>query len=183
MNERESLFQSRPPITVAYADPPYPGMSHFYKDHPDYGGEVDHGALVARMTDGYDAWALHTASVTLKEVLAICPSTVRIGAWVKTFAAFKPGVNPAYAWEPVIFHGGRNDSSKARATVTDWISHPIALRKGLTGAKPPAVIEWVFRCLGCTAGDSLDDLFPGTGIVQQTWGTFTRQATIHEATA
>ena len=25
---------------IGYADPPYPGMSGFYKDHPDYGGEA-----------------------------------------------------------------------------------------------------------------------------------------------
>jgi hypothetical protein len=99
---------------------------------------------------------------------------VRIGAWVKTFASFKKGVNPAYAWEPVIFRGGRNDSSGNHATVTDWIACPITLRKGLTGAKPPQVVEWVFRMLGLREGDELHDLFPGTGIVGRTWDTFQR---------
>ena len=36
----------------------------------------------------------------------LCPSGVRIGALVKPFAVFKTGVNPAYAWEPVIFRLG-----------------------------------------------------------------------------
>ena len=166
-------------MKVAYADPPYPGMSHYYRDHPDYDGEVDHAQLIDRMMDDYDAWALHTASATLQEVLEACPAGVRIGAWVKTFASFKPGVNPAYAWEPVIFHGGRNDSSKTAATVTDWIAHPITLRKGLTGAKPPAVVEWVFRCLGLTADDAVDDLFPGTGVVSRTWEAFARQPELY----
>ena len=30
-------------LRIGYADPPYPGQAHLYKDHPDYGGEVDHG--------------------------------------------------------------------------------------------------------------------------------------------
>lgn len=170
-------------MRVAYADPPYPGMSHFYRYHPDYGGEVDHGDLVARMCAEFDAFALHTASTTLQQVLAVCPDDVRVGAWVKSFAVFKPGVNPAYAWEPVIFRGWRNDSSKQSVTVTDWISHPITLNKGLVGAKPPAVIEWAFRVLGLSADDELSDLFPGTGIVARTWDAWRSQRTIFEGAA
>jgi len=26
-------------MKVAYADPPYPGCAHLYRDHPDYAGE------------------------------------------------------------------------------------------------------------------------------------------------
>lgn len=36
-------------MRVAYADPPYPGCAHLYRDHPDYAGEVDHEALVASL--------------------------------------------------------------------------------------------------------------------------------------
>jgi hypothetical protein len=36
-------------LKLAYADPPYIGCAHLYKDHADYGGEVDHVALVARL--------------------------------------------------------------------------------------------------------------------------------------
>jgi hypothetical protein len=28
------------PMRIAYADPPYIGCAHLYKDHADYGGEV-----------------------------------------------------------------------------------------------------------------------------------------------
>ena len=159
-------------MRVAYADPPYPGMAHYYRDHPDYAGEVDHADLIARLCGEYEAWVLHTASTTLRDVLTLCPDGHRVGSWVKSFASFKPGVNPAYAWEPVIFYGGRNDSSKSRATLTDYVTCPITLRKGLTGAKPPQVIEWAFRMLGLNADDELHDLFPGTGIVAETWQRF-----------
>ncbi len=164
-------------MRVAYADPPYPGMAHFYRDHPDYGGEIPPEDVCARLAD-YDAWILHTASVTLADVLRHCPAKTRVGAWVKPFAVFKPGVNPAYAWEPVLFFGGRNDSSKQNATLTDWIACPITLRKGLTGAKPAKVVEWAFRMLGLTAEDEMDDLYPGTGIVGETWAAWCRQPSL-----
>jgi len=41
------------PLRLAYADPPYPGKAWLYRDHPDYGGEVDHAALIERLA-GYD---------------------------------------------------------------------------------------------------------------------------------
>jgi hypothetical protein len=34
-------------LRLAYADPPYPGKARLYRDHPDYGGEVDLAALTA----------------------------------------------------------------------------------------------------------------------------------------
>ena len=52
-------------------------------------------------------------------------------------------------------------------------NHPdaesITLKKGLTGAKPIKVCEWAFEMMGADPKDSLDDLYPGTGIVQQSW--------------
>jgi hypothetical protein len=36
-------------LRLAYADPPYPGKVWLYRDHPDYGGEVDHSALIVRL--------------------------------------------------------------------------------------------------------------------------------------
>lgn len=154
-------------MRVAYADPPYPGMSGFYKDHPDFGGEVDHAELVQRLM-AYDGWALHTASTTLKQVLADCPEDARVGAWVKPFAAFKRNVTVAYAWEPVIFWGGRR-RDPTLPTVRDWCSEGITLKRGLTGAKPEAVCRWAFEVLGMTAEDELHDLFPGSGAVQRAW--------------
>jgi hypothetical protein len=88
-------------VRVAYADPPYPGQAaKHYRDHPDYAGEVDHSVLIGRLTTEFDAWVLHTASTTLKQVLALCPDDVRIGAWTKPFASFKPGVNPRTRGSP-----------------------------------------------------------------------------------
>jgi len=112
------------------------------------------------------------SSPTLKYILSLCPADVRVAAWVKPFASFKPGVNPAYAWEPVIFHGERKGRSRDVPTVRDWIAEPITLKKGLAGAKPPDFCYWLFALLGLEAGDTLNDLYPGTGVIGQCWEQF-----------
>jgi hypothetical protein len=165
-----SLF----PMRVAYADPPYPGYARYYRDHPDYGGEVDHGELIERLCDEFDAWALHTYSNALRDILPLCPPDVRVGAWVKPFASFKPEVAVQYAWEPVIFRGGRRRTGHDRrgAALRDWISENITLKRGLVGAKPEAVAWWVFDVLGMLPDDELEDLFPGSGAVARAWGSW-----------
>lgn len=156
-------------MRIGYADPPYPGQSKkHYADHPDYAGEVDHRELIERLERDYDAWVLHTGSVNLPEIVPLCPPSVRYGAWVKTFASFKPGVTQAYAWEPVIFKVARVPP-RDKPTVRDWIACPITLKKGLSGVKPEAVCCWVFDFMGLEPDDDLDDLYPGSGAVGSAW--------------
>lgn len=148
-------------MRCGYADPPYVGQSRKL-----YGGaEVNHRLLIGHLSDDFpDGWALSCSTPSLRELLPMCPEDVRIGAWVKPFAVFKPNVNPAYAWEPVIWRGGRR-RTRAEVTVRDWHSENITLRRGLVGAKPEGFCMWVFNLLGLGADDELVDLFPGTGAV------------------
>lgn len=147
------------PMRFAYADPPYIGQAHRYPEKT----EVDHRALIDRLVAEYpDGWALSASSPSLRELLPMYPPTVRVLAWVKPFAVFKPNVGVAYAWEPVIFHGGRK-RTRQQPTIRDWVSANITLRKGLVGAKPPAFCEWLLGVLNIQEGDVLDDLYPGTG--------------------
>ena len=103
--------------TMAYADPPYLGCcARFRHDHGEDGRCWDdattHAALIQRLCCDYpDGWALSLSTPSLRDLLALCPREVRIAAWVKPFAVFKPNVNPAYAWEPVIWCGGRHPRS------------------------------------------------------------------------
>jgi hypothetical protein len=60
------------PLRLAYADPPYPGKAWLYRDHPDYGGEIDHAELIERLA-AYDGWALSISAEALPAVLALCP--------------------------------------------------------------------------------------------------------------
>lgn len=157
-------------MRFAYADPPYLGQGRLYAKHHERATDANdaewHRALIARLVADYpDGWALSASSPSLLTLLPMCPPDVRVAAWVKPFAVFKPNVNPAYAWEPVIFRGGRK-GDRSRPTVRDWHSENITLRKGLCGAKPPKFAAWIESLLGFQQGDTLDDLFPGTGQMQ-----------------
>jgi hypothetical protein len=151
-------------MTVAYADPPYIGQSKRYGCE-----EIDHAALIDRLVRDFpDGWALSCTSTSLRDILDLCPPKVRIASWVKTFAIFKPGVSPAYAWEPVIFTGGRKKSRK-EFSGRDWCAANI-VQKGFTGAKPWEFCWWLFSDLmGMHFDDELIDLFPGTGAVTRAW--------------
>jgi hypothetical protein len=176
-------------VKVAYADPPYPGCAHLYRDHPDYDGEVDHAVLLSNIDREYDGWCLHTSSVALPQVLRTAdrvlndPTSFRLMAWVKPFAAFKANVSVAYAWEPVLVKAVRKPVVKPGMTYRDFISESITLKRGLTGAKPERVADWLFEVMGCEPTDELDDLFPGTGAVTQAWEKWQRQRSLFEVLA
>jgi hypothetical protein len=167
------------PLRLAYADPPYPGKAWLYRDHPDYGGEVDHAELIRRLGP-YDGWALSTSAAALPAVLALCPPGVRVAAWHR---GERPTASrwPLNAWEPVIYSGGRPADPSRVDTVlqtrrVDSLVHGIApmttLPGRVIGAKPAAFCRWVFDLLGATHGDHLDDLFPGSGAVTRAWTAY-----------
>lgn len=76
---------ARTPKRFGYADPPYPGKAaRYYKDHPDYAGEVDHRLLIESLVNEFpDGWALSTSAESLRDVLLLCPPDVRVAAWVR----------------------------------------------------------------------------------------------------
>lgn len=152
-------------MRMAYADPPYPGCAHRYPERE----EVDHAALIARLCDEFpDGWGLSSSSPALRVVLPLCPDDVRVMAWVKPFAVFKPNVNPAYAWEPVIVRGGRK-RTRQQTTERDWLAANITLKRGMVGAKPDGFCYWLFSVLNLQPGDELIDLYPGSGAVGRAW--------------
>jgi hypothetical protein len=167
-------------MKIAYADPPYPGCAHLYKDHKDYAGEVDHKELLRKLINEYDGWVLHTSSTALADVLHDLQyvgdvDKIRVMAWVKPFAAFKRNVSVAYAWEPVLVKACRKPVVSGRCVMRDFISEPITMKKGLTGAKPRNVCRWAFEVVGAEPSDTLDDLFPGTGAVMDAWREWSAQ--------
>lgn len=196
-------------LRLAYADPPYPGLSRrYYEDHPDYAGEVDLVALVSHLQQ-FDGWALSTSARALPDVLGVVrtvastwstesvaaaghddncrPSTsdicrpapappdtsIRVAAWVR---GSRPGKSllPRTAWEPVVYRPGRPDVSLA-ATDDALVFTPrprLTDPRRVTGAKPAAFCDWLFRLLGAAQGDTLDDLYPGSGGVGRAWDLF-----------
>jgi hypothetical protein len=159
-------------MRLAYADPPYLGSAtRYYRDHPDaarWNEPETHVELRERLAAEFDGWALSCSSSSLSVLMAGAPPEMRVAAWVKPFAAFKANVRCAYTWEPVLFVPGR-DSSKEGAPITrDHLSAPITMVRGLAGAKPEAFCRWVLLLLGYVEGDTVEDVFPGTGVMGRT---------------
>ena len=165
------------PMKFAYSDPPYPGLARrFYGDHPDFGGEVDHEDLIHRLMRDYpDGWALSTSAAATKRVWAMCPESTRLCIFGNGPRVVK-SYQPLRAYEAVLLYGGRPRSQPVAEDLSDLFvfggrqhSHPGAL----PGMKPAGFCEWVFKLLGATVGDELDDLFPGSGAVARAWALFT----------
>lgn len=168
-------------MRIGYADPPYVGCAHLYKDHADFAGEVDMRQLVQRLQADYDGWVLHLSSVSIPHIAAcveeLAPEA-RWMSWVKPFAAFKRNVSVAYAWEPVLVKAARKPVVSKRLVNRDWIDCGITMKKGLTGAKPEKVCHWAFEMVGAHPEDELHDMFPGTGAVTEAWRTWRGKFTL-----
>lgn len=179
---------------LAYADPPYPGMSHYYRGHPDYAGEVDHAELLSRLAT-YDGWALSTSARTLPGVLALAVAQdlpVRVAAWIRGARPHATARHVLNAWEPVIYlpvvRAGQGDASRGSpsepsrdagaiaARRTDVLTHGVVpmstLPSRVIGTKPAAFCAWMFALIGAGPHDTFDDLYPGSGIVGKTWSLF-----------
>jgi len=154
------------PLRFAYADPPFPGKSFLYRGHPDYRGEFDHRELIASLEASYQGWALSTGAYALRELLPLCPPRARVLAWVKPIGVSSKTYGLHNSWEPLIVCCGR----RLQPGFRDWLACQPARHGGeLIGRKPIQFCGFLFRALGMLPGDSLDDLFPGTGIVGLAW--------------
>lgn len=163
-------------MRLAYADPPYPGKSYLYRENQ----EVDHVELISKLRE-YDGWALSTDEKNLALVLALCPPRTRVLAWcIKNPPPLHP--YPYAAWEPVLCMPARTKGEPVPTFVVAPAQSGFR-STGLTGSKPREFCEWLIRCLGAERGDSLDDLFPGTGAVTEAWERFQRQTSIFERPA
>jgi hypothetical protein len=157
----------------AYADPPYPGKAFYYTERQ----EVDHASLLEQLAGYPDGWALSTSAAALSDVLALCPPGVRVCAWARACRR-TPSTRALSAWEPLIVFGGRPlrvtavDGRRVVQDLEDVLVYRGRFRGfpgALTGMKPPPFAEWMFRQLGASRGDRLDDLFPGSGAVSEAW--------------
>ena len=154
-------------MKFCYADPPYLGMSKHYPEHPEshiWDDLKAHANLIQSLDRWFHGWALSTGSAQLQQMLMLCPTDVRIAAWVKPWASWKPGVHPAYAWEPVIFRTSPRKRTKTEPTARDWVAASATRGRPTKGAKPDEFNRWIRALLGVRDGvDELVDLFPGTG--------------------
>ena len=158
-------------MRFAYADPPYHGLGKrlYAAEHDDaarWDDESAHRELADELMTYYpDGWVL---SCNPRDIPMYAEfflgADYRIAAWTKTYHQWRP-VSVQYAWEPVFFCGGRSIPRRA-PFVRDWYSCSTALSGSLIGSKPPGFCRWVLDLLGFdVAQDTLDDLFPGTGVM------------------
>jgi len=159
-----------PIVKLTYADPPYIGQAkRHYKNDPSGipAQEVDYPALIQQLKN-QDGWALSASSPSIFEIVPMINEvfpigSVRVGAWVKPFASWKPTHRVQYTWEPIFFKPTRDKGSKSVPSVRDYVSANITMRKGTHGAKPDTFNDWVLELLGQQSGDEFIDMFPGTG--------------------
>jgi hypothetical protein len=158
-------------MKLAYADPPYIGKAKLHYDC----AEINFPELIARLENDYDGFALSCNSVDLKILLPMFKTKIRIGAWVKPWAAIKKNVWPVYAWEPVIFRTPKRKIIKHKM-ILDWIQQCPNMTKNskIIGKKPMAFSFWIFEILRADPSDDFTDLYHGSGAVKEAWKLFTR---------
>jgi len=171
------------PGVFAYADPPYPGCAHYYDEQQ----EVDHTELVARLVAEYpDGWALSTSSAALRDVLPLCPPGTRVCVWRRRVRG-GPSKRALSAWEPLLVYRGRELATNAPqqllddiATddvdldeVLDYRGRYDSFSGALVGMKPPEFAVFMFAQLGARPGDTLEDLYPGSGAIGRAWTLYT----------
>ena len=161
-------------MKLAYADPPYFGNGkRLYGElHPDaeiWDHKQSHINLMFQLQVGYDGWALSCNPKDLKWLLPEAPEDSRVASWVKPFANWRPNYRVQYTWEPVIFKPARPKKGYQKGTesVRDHLVCNIALKKGLSGAKPDAFNDWILKLINYEPGDEVVDLFPGSNRLEE----------------
>ena len=151
-------------MRFAYADPPYYRCGARYYGRPEWDDQATHLELVAQLVEEYpDGWALSTRSVDLRWLLPACPDDVLVAAWTKPFSgSARRGVRIYRVWEPVIYRTVRRNTSVGVRTRDALVENPTRA-VGFIGAKPQRFNRWIADLLGYVDGDTLDDLYPGTG--------------------
>lgn len=173
-------------MKLAIADPPYPPFigsggrknraSRWYGSgqrsvtdqpadmHPEaneWDDPARHRELLKHLVSEYDGFVIATSPDGLAAYGPL-PAAARIMVWVKPNAI--PGSHRLRSmWEAVICYPpvGRR-SNRGVGMVPDVLIES-APRIGFSGAKPEAWTRWVLESLSYQPGDTVLDLFPGSG--------------------
>lgn len=179
-----------PSARLAIADPPYPPFigaggkktraSRWYGDkqrsrkdrpadnHPeaaDWDRPERHRELLEQLLSEYDGFVIATS---LDGIAAYgpLPPAAKIAIW------HRPNANPGAhrirtTCEAVIVYPpkGRRSNRGGVGMIPDHLTEPVP-RGGFTGQKPPAWVDWCLEMMTYRPGDTVHDLFTGSGQVQ-----------------
>lgn len=181
-------------MKLCIADPPYLGRAEMFygatrvdnmnagarsainpmrkaDNHPDahlWDNPETHRELVERLCCDYDGWAISMVPDNLRHYLQWVPVDTRIAVWHDP-QAMPTGTHPRRRWEPVLV---RRAEGRRRTVDVPWPVGDVLTvghgRRGFAGAKPSEWTRWVLDMLGYQDGDTVDDLFPGSGAVSAT---------------
>ena len=172
---------------LAIADPPYLGRAvRWYgpngrakgqgkgraDEHPEayiWDDPKSHIELVTKLNDNYDGWAIamsaHSLSTYLQVIDTESENGIRVCVWHKP-NPLPSGSRIFNVWEPVLVKVPHN--RKGRGTGLSMKDLLVAPHKasGFAGAKPMVWTRWVLDLMGYQDGDIVEDLFAGSGSVQ-----------------
>jgi hypothetical protein len=174
-------------MKLCIADPPYLGRAvrwygkggcgngygaHQADNHPDAAQWDDpetHRALVRRLEEQYDGWAIamsvHSLSTYLSVVETGSRNGIRIAAWHKP-SSYPSGSRIANMWEPVLLKIPKERRGHAYGPTVKDVLTVSPKSVGFVGAKPEAWTRWVLGMLGFDPSlDTVDDIFHGSGSV------------------
>ena len=173
-------------MKFAIADPPYfgranrwygeTGCGNGYKagkppSHPEasiWDTKQAHIDLINKLNKEYDGFAIslsvHNLSLYLSHIETDSRNGIRVMSWVKP-SAVPSGNRLRNTWEPVIIKmpKKRKNYKAGKSCVDVLTAHPP--RNGFIGAKPYEWTYWVLDAMGVQQGDTVDDLFNGSGLV------------------
>jgi hypothetical protein len=176
------------PLKFAIADPPYLGRAERWygetgcgiarghgraDQHPEahiWDDPQSHIDLVHRLNRDYHGWAIamsvNSLSVYLSAVETDSRNGIRVCVWHKP-SAVTSGSRITNHWEPVLINVPKERRSWKSGNKCSDVFSCNPNRRGFIGSKPHAWTFWILELLGVQEGDSVDDLFPGSGAVAE----------------
>lgn len=176
-------------LKLCIADPPYlgravrwygqggcgngygKGQADNHQRAADWDNPNTHKQLVSDLDAEYDGWAIamsvHSLSTYLEIIKTDSRNGYRVCVWHKP-SAVPSGNRINNNWEPVLVKVPKNRrgwKSNLPKTKDVLIANP--LKSNFIGAKPKEWTYWVLDLLGYQQGDTVHDLFRGSGAVEQ----------------
>ena len=174
-------------LKMAIADPPYFGTAdRFYGKNGvgmvkglDYDSNAHdfahlwndpatHTDLLNYLMDSFNSFAIamntHSLPLYLKKIKPAADNGFRVCSWIKTNSS-PSGSRIRPGWEPVLIYNDVSRRSYRQGARTRDYLIANAPRQGFIGQKPLEWTEWVVDLLGYCEGDTIADLFEGSGAV------------------